>query len=157
MNLLELSQADSRNGVSNMLIADDDRSTLLVLERMFTSQKRWQVHTVSDPTQFQNLFFSHWPSLVLLDLEFGNTNGLDLYEYEVLPAIRSSGRPFKGSIVLLTAVIASRQLRERVERLGLRYALKNRALLAECIKQSSLHSLASEALFRLNQRPASGG
>lgn len=112
-----------------ILIGDDDAPTLRVLGAICKT-RGYTVFTASQADDFKDIFFRERPGKLFIDLDFGKVNGLDFYEYEMIPAMLAKNWQYDGIATLLTAVLARSETVVRAHRLGLRFSNKTRQFIS---------------------------
>ncbi len=123
-----------------VLIIDDDVPTLRFLRRVCEAHG-YQVSTGTNPEDLRWLFFNERPGKLFIDLDLGDANGLDAYEFEVVPEMLGRNWLYDGNATLLTGVLPSRDVIVRAHRLGMRFSNKSRSLLAKIRSEETIERM----------------
>jgi len=88
----------ARDGAGGTLVAVDDNPVVLALVRALAERERLQVLTIDDPRQFMALAAGVEPSVVVLDVDMPEMDGLEL-----LRRMRAGGPLERTPVMMLTA------------------------------------------------------
>ncbi len=126
-----------------ILIGDDDAPTLRVLGAICKT-RGYTVFTANNAGDLKYIFFRERPGKLFIDMDFGKVNGLDFYEYEMVPAMLAKNWQYDGMVTLLTAVLAQPDVIVRAHRLGMRFSNKTRQFI------SRVHAVHTEEMLLHN-------
>ncbi|MCC2638908.1 MAG: two-component system response regulator [Moraxellaceae bacterium] len=83
---------------AHILVVDDERTNLLLLDKMLRQQGYENLTLVSDPREVLSAYHARRPALVLLDINMPHMDG-----YQVMAQLKALNDPLLPPIVILTA------------------------------------------------------
>ena len=87
---------DNNTEKAKILVVDDEKDMLVLLDRMLTSRPGFKVITCSDPVEAIKLIDQKNPDLVITDLKMPNLSGMDILEH-------ARKKSWSTAVIIMTA------------------------------------------------------
>jgi DNA-binding NtrC family response regulator len=87
---------DKHTEKAKILVVDDEKDMLVLLDRMLTSRPGFKVTTCSDPVEAVKLIDEKNPDLVITDLKMPNLSGMDILEH-------ARKKSWSTAVIIMTA------------------------------------------------------